>query len=215
MLPSISYNESPHSIYLLTTYKQQPPRIQIFSSVLVCYLTWLPSISGVENITRGVARHLRSIGFPEGSGMGIFFALGVPIDIPNKSVLFSLYFEANYGLPGEWNSSYYLEEPYIKKRGLDRRLAYDILTNKLESFGYSGKGCLLKMICETANDPLTRNGVVGDVLQILFTPSSSQDENLPSEIIAAEYTKNCYNYNKECPQSPLALIRHYELDSNS
>lgn len=62
----------------------------------------------------------------------IFFALGVPVDIPNKSVLFSLYFEANYPLPGEWNSSYYFEEPYFRKRSVDRRLAYDVLVNKLD-----------------------------------------------------------------------------------
>ncbi|KOC61376.1 hypothetical protein WH47_06053 [Habropoda laboriosa] len=137
----------------------------------------------------------------------IFFALGVPIDIPDKSVLFSMYFEANYGLPGEWNSSYYLDEPYLKKRSLDRRLAYDILTNKLESFGYSGKSCLLKIICEIANYPVTNNGVLGEVLQILFTPSSSLDENLPSEITDAEYVKDCNKHYKKCPQSPLTLIK--------
>nr|XP_031846438.1 uncharacterized protein LOC116433002 [Nomia melanderi] len=141
----------------------------MFSQAIVCYFTWLSSVSGVKNITRGVARHLRSIGFPEGSGMGIFFALGLPVDIPNKSVLFSMYFEANYALPGEWNSSYYLDEPYLKKRSVDRRLAYHVLVNKLESVGYSGEGCLLKMICETAHEPLTSNGVIGDILQILFT----------------------------------------------
>lgn len=63
----------------------------------------------------------------------IFFALGVPLDIPDKSVLFSLYFEANYGLPREWSSNYYGdEESNLEKRSLDRRLAYDILISKLE-----------------------------------------------------------------------------------
>ncbi|XP_078052266.1 uncharacterized protein LOC144478339 [Augochlora pura] len=179
--------------------------------VMVCYLTLLSSASGVKNITRGVSRHLRSIGFPEGSGMGIFFALGVPVDIPNKSIIFSLYFEANYGLPGEWNSSYYGDEPYLWKRSLDRQLAYRVLVNKLESAGYSGDGCLLKMICETANEPLFNNGVLGDILQILFTPSSSQDEDLPSEIIEAEHADDCDNYHTVCPQSPLALISRYDI----
>ncbi|CAL7939734.1 unnamed protein product [Xylocopa violacea] len=187
----------------------------MYSSVLVvCYLTWISHVYGVKNITHGVSRHFRSIGFPEGSGMGVFFALGVPLDIPEKSVLFSIYFEANYALPGEWNSSYYLEEPYLRKRSLDRRLAYDILMNKLESFGYSGENCLLKMICEVANYPLTSNGVLGDVLQILFTPSSSRDENLPSEIIEAEHAVHCNSRYKKCPESPLALIRRHDLGDN-
>ncbi|XP_017882724.1 uncharacterized protein LOC108626520 [Ceratina calcarata] len=137
--------------------------------LVFCYFLWLSHVSGVKNITQGVSRHLRSLTYPDGSGMGIFFALGVPLDIPNKSVLFSLYFEANYALPGDLNSTYYLEDPYLQKRSLDRRLAYDVLVNKLTSFGYSGENCLLKMICEVANYPLTSNGVLGDVLQILFT----------------------------------------------
>ena len=64
--------------------------------------------------------------------MQIFFALGVPLDIPGKAVSFSLTLEANYALPGEWNSTYYLNDPHLKKRSLNRRLAYDILMNKLE-----------------------------------------------------------------------------------
>ena len=39
--------------------------------IVVCYLMWVSRVSGVKNITHGVARHLRSIGFPEGSGMGV------------------------------------------------------------------------------------------------------------------------------------------------
>ncbi|CAK9806968.1 hypothetical protein ANTPLA_LOCUS5102 [Anthophora plagiata] len=186
----------------------------MYISIVLC-LVWISVVSGVKNITHGVARHLRSIGFPEGSGMGIFFALGVPIDIPNKSVLFSIYFEANYGLPGEWNSTNYLDEPYLKKRSLDRRLAYDILTNKLENFGYSGESCLLKTICEIANYPITNNGVLGNVLQILFTPSSSEDEDLPSEITEAEYVKDCNKRYKKCPESPLALISQHDHNDNS
>ncbi|XP_076237839.1 uncharacterized protein LOC143181348 [Calliopsis andreniformis] len=179
---------------------------------LVIYLTWLSCVSGVKNITHGVARHLRSIGFPEGSGMGIFFALGVPVDIPNKSVLFSLYFEANYALPGEWNSSYYIDEPYFRKRSLDRRLAYDVLVNKLESFGYSGEACLLKMICEVARHPLTNNGVLGDILQILFTPSSSRDEDLSRDIVEAEHMEDCDNRYEKCPRSPLSAISYHIRD---
>nr|XP_033338433.1 uncharacterized protein LOC117227367 isoform X2 [Megalopta genalis] len=184
---------------------------QMLGHVIVCYLSLLSTASGIKNITRGVSRHLRSIGFPEGSAMGIFFALGVPVDIPNKSIIFSFYFEANYGLPGEWNSSYYGDGPYLWKRSLDRQLAYRVLANKLESAGYSGEGCLLKMICETANEPLSNNGVLGDILQILFTPSSSQDEDLPSEIVEAEYAEDCANYHAMCPQSPLTLISRYGL----
>ncbi|XP_012151391.1 uncharacterized protein LOC105663919 [Megachile rotundata] len=181
--------------------------------LVVCYLMWLSRVSGVKNITQGVARHLRSVSFPDGSGMGIFMAIGLPLDIPNKSIQVSFYFEANYGLP-DWNSSYYLDD-HFAKRSLNRRLAYEVIVNKLESLGFSGEGCLQKMICEVANNPLTNNGVIGDVLQILLTPSSSENENLPSKITEAEYMEDCNNQYKNCPQSPLALISHQNLNGIS
>lgn len=62
----------------------------------------------------------------------IFFAVGIPIDIPDKSIAMAFYFEANYGLPYEWNSSYFYEENYYAKRSLSRQLVYRMLTNKME-----------------------------------------------------------------------------------
>ncbi|KAF7387771.1 hypothetical protein HZH66_010538 [Vespula vulgaris] len=136
----------------------------------------------------------------------IFFALGVPIDIPDKSILFSFYFEANYGLPGNWNSSYYTEVEHFKRRSLDRRLAYDIITKKLENNGYSGKNCLLKTICEIAKYSLKGNGLLGDIVRILFAPSSSQEENLPDDIIKAEFEENCNRRYEDCEKSLLDIV---------
>ncbi|KAL0110212.1 hypothetical protein PUN28_013688 [Cardiocondyla obscurior] len=126
-------------------------------------------VSGVRNITHGVSRHIRSIGFPEGSAAGIFFALGVPVDIPDKSISVSFYFEANYGLPYEWNSSYYYEGTYYAKRSLSRQLVYKMLINKMNNLGYPGMDCLLKVICEAERYSLNENGVLGNILQIIFT----------------------------------------------
>ncbi|XP_046830641.1 uncharacterized protein LOC124429422 [Vespa crabro] len=168
--------------------------------------------SRVKNITHGVSRHIRSIGFPEGSGIGMFFALGVPIDIPDKSILFSFYFEANYGLPSDWNSSYYTEVEHFKRRGLNRRLIYDVIIKKLESSGYSGKNCLLKTICEIGKYSLKGNGLLGDIVRILFAPSSSQEENLPDEIIKAEFEENCNRRYKDCEKSLLDIISSFVHD---
>lgn len=62
----------------------------------------------------------------------IFFALGVPIDIPDKTISVAFYFEANYGLPNEWNSTYFYEGDYYTKRSLSRQLVYKMLINKME-----------------------------------------------------------------------------------
>lgn len=60
----------------------------------------------------------------------IFFAVSIPLDIPNKSVSVSFYFEANYRLPDGKNSSYFDE--YFGVRSFDRRLVYEMLQSKLE-----------------------------------------------------------------------------------
>lgn len=39
----------------------------------------------------------------------------------------------------------------------------------LSSFGYPGLDCLLKIICEVERFSLKENGVLGDILQIIFT----------------------------------------------
>ncbi|XP_032669797.1 uncharacterized protein LOC116843465 isoform X1 [Odontomachus brunneus] len=137
----------------------------------------------------------------------IFFAVGIPVDIPDKSIAVSFYFEANYGLP--WNSSYYHEENYFTKRSLDRQLVYRASIKKLESLGYPGLDCLLRIICEAAKYPLSENGVLGDILQIVFTPSSSRDENLPNEIIEAEREQHCDRRYKKCPVNPFDLVSNH------
>ncbi|XP_015609828.1 uncharacterized protein LOC107274805 isoform X2 [Cephus cinctus] len=135
----------------------------------------------------------------------VFFAIGVPVDVPDKSVSFSFYFEANYPLPNKKNSSEYFE-----KRSLDRTLAYEILESKFASAGFPGRICLLRTICEVAESQITGNGLVGDLLHILFTPSSSRDEGLPCEISEAESTTDCKYHYRECPISLLDLISHYK-----
>ncbi|XP_029155491.1 uncharacterized protein LOC114928447 isoform X2 [Nylanderia fulva] len=176
-------------------------RDQIMTLVLLmCYFMKSTHVSGVRNITHGVSKH-------------ILFALGIPIDIPDKSIAMAFYFEANYGLPYEWNSSYFYEADYYAKRSLSRQLVYRMLMNKMESLGYSGLDCLLRTICEAGRYSLSENGVLGDILQIVLTPSTSRSENLPDEIIEAEHEQHCDQRYKKCSVNPLDLISHY-ISSN-
>ncbi|XP_077267319.1 uncharacterized protein LOC143900168 [Temnothorax americanus] len=178
-------------------------------ALLMWYFMKSTHVSGVKNITHGVSRHIRSIGFPEGSASGIFFALGIPVDIPDKSIAVSFYFEANYGLPYKWNSSYFYEGSYYAKRSLSRQLVYKVFTSKMDSLGYPGLDCLLRTICEAERYSLNKNGVLGDILQIIFTPSMSISEDLPDEIVEAEREQHCDQRYKKCPVNLLDLISHY------
>ena len=39
----------------------------------------------------------------------------------------------------------------------------------LHSYGYQGHECLLRAICETSEHYLRHNGLIGDILHVIFT----------------------------------------------
>ncbi|KAG5669067.1 hypothetical protein PVAND_016967 [Polypedilum vanderplanki] len=95
-----------------------------------------------------------------------------------------------------------------KRRNLEnfifftRKEFYRLIEKRIEANGYDGKKCFLRAICESAqNSFMEVNGILGNILHIILTPSSSIDENLPSEYNKAEnlgYQNNCRKYLKHC-----------------
>ncbi|XP_043462693.1 uncharacterized protein LOC122498820 isoform X1 [Leptopilina heterotoma] len=116
-------------------------------------------------------RPIRSLTFPSTSTMGIFFALAVPLEAPQNSISMSYFFEATYGLPNNLTDFGSVSKSYSqrKKRSIDRKTIYELIENKFTSSGFSGRGCLLRSICETSEQSLRHNGVLGDVFHVLFT----------------------------------------------
>ncbi|KAL6255351.1 hypothetical protein P5V15_013689 [Pogonomyrmex californicus] len=141
--------------------------------------------------------------------MGIFVALAVPLEDPLNSISLSYFFEANYGLPPNIT---YLEpwtEVKRRKRNIDRTTIYRVLESKLESSGYSGRECLLRAICETSEFPLQHNGMIGDIMHVIFTPSTSRHEGLPRDVVEAELVGrngSCAKYQPQCPLGLFDLI---------
>ncbi|CRK91563.1 CLUMA_CG005218, isoform A [Clunio marinus] len=88
-----------------------------------------------------------------------------------------------------------------------RKAVYRLIESRLNSRGIDGKKCLLRAICESATYPLIENnGVVGHILHIVLTPSSSLDEELPKEYSKAEILgreNNCVKYERHCKFSLL------------
>ncbi|XP_044577396.1 uncharacterized protein LOC123260389 [Cotesia glomerata] len=138
-------------------------------------------------------RQLRELTYPDDSEMGLFFALAIPLDDPvaTKAMSVAFFFEANYGLVRDQES---LASRARKQRAafsdhklLTRATVYSILESKFEALGLPGRACLLRSICETSKLSVDRdNGLIGDLLRILLTPSSSANENLPTEYVLAE-----------------------------
>ncbi|XP_054739936.1 uncharacterized protein LOC129245653 [Anastrepha obliqua] len=203
--------------------------------------------------------------FTTNSCYGMFAAIAVPLELPNRNIFVSYNFEANYNLPYTFNippiaTGVDYEDIFIKgdyssrqmsqtevcancthsttatttkpaanvtsdgREGAQRRRRrkstvkslltrthfYYILKDRFERSGYSGEPCLLRLICETNSSGLGEvNGVLGTLVHIIFSPSTSANENLPHSYYQAEMDGAhgmCEHYATECEENPLDLI---------
>ncbi|XP_059621789.1 uncharacterized protein LOC132265228 [Phlebotomus argentipes] len=186
-------------------------------------------------------RQKRFLTFPPDSATGILVAIAVPIDLRYRNVFLSYNFEANYGMPEE--AADYIPGPLerleIVDRGLEgdaqvitrnstvhkrssgqfftRRKIYRTLESYLQCHGHKGRACLLRTICEASESPLhDNNGLLGDLLHVILTPSTSDHEDLHPEYYAAEElgrSGDCSKYSRHCPECILDLISRVLLQS--
>ncbi|XP_034102007.2 uncharacterized protein LOC117566574 [Drosophila albomicans] len=103
------------------------------------------------------------------------------------------------------------EEPSRERRELlSRSNIYHILMDKFQRSGFAGEPCLLRLICEINAAELSEgNGVLGSLMHVIFSPSTSQPEQLPLRFYQAEHDgwqDHCHYYESGCGRSLLHLI---------
>ncbi|KAG7300442.1 hypothetical protein JYU34_016063 [Plutella xylostella] len=181
--------------------------MQFIKKVLLIALT----LSGAM----GISREKRGLIFPPTSLYGTFLAIAVPIDIPDKNVFVSYNFESNYSTLNnitEIDEVLFPNLPVVTarhSRSITRELAYTVLETKFKEHGLGGRECLLRNICEAAETPLHHNGLLGHIMHIVFTPSSSAEEGLDDEYYEAEASGragSCARYEELCPVGLFDLI---------
>ncbi|KPU76908.1 uncharacterized protein Dana_GF27681 [Drosophila ananassae] len=93
---------------------------------------------------------------------------------------------------------------------LTRTNIYRIFIDKLKRSGFQGESCLLRLICETTAAQLDEfNGVLGSIMHVLLSPSTSESENLPLRYYQAEHdgwNDHCHFYEPGCGESLLELV---------
>ncbi|KAH8410974.1 hypothetical protein KR222_004299, partial [Zaprionus bogoriensis] len=93
---------------------------------------------------------------------------------------------------------------------MTRTTFYSMLSDKLQRSGYPGEACVLRFICETNASSLSENnGVLGNIVHIIFTPTSSRDEQLHESYYQAEadgLQQQCGSYDADCPHNVMDLI---------
>ncbi|XP_030238323.1 uncharacterized protein LOC108654884 [Drosophila navojoa] len=93
---------------------------------------------------------------------------------------------------------------------ISRKTFYAMIRDKLDRSGYPAEACLLRLICETNASTLGEiNGLLGNIVHVIFSPSSSRDEHLPNAYYQAEsdgVQQQCAHYDGDCPHNVLDLI---------
>ncbi|XP_037943676.1 uncharacterized protein LOC119676508 [Teleopsis dalmanni] len=100
---------------------------------------------------------------------------------------------------------------YISKYAKYRWLIYKVLEKFSENYGYAGRTCVLRTICEAADAPFHYgSGLLSEILHIILTPSTSADElttHADNEYYHAEQIGRlggpCNEIFKECTKSIL------------
>ncbi|KAJ9585429.1 hypothetical protein L9F63_002776 [Diploptera punctata] len=160
-----------------------------------------------------LSRKLRYVLFPDLSTMGLYLAVATPLEDIDYHVSMSWSFEANYGLPSNYTQ---LALPFTSatRRDVTRRQLYHVIERKFHSYGLEGRECLLRTICDISASPLHHNGLLGDILHLIFMPSTSAEENLSLDYHEAETNgKNllsCQQLYPECRTGLLDMISTWQ-----
>lgn len=67
--------------------------------------------------------------------------------------------------------------------------------------GKNGQECLQRTICEAAESPINHNGLLGEILQLLFTPNEGEnvDQDYMDAKKAGEHGVDCLKLFPDCP----------------
>ncbi|CAH2049134.1 unnamed protein product, partial [Iphiclides podalirius] len=186
--------------------------------MIIC-LVYMPVIG--QNNAAGSGRQRRYLLFTPNTQWGVFATISIPIEA-ESTVSVSWFFEANYYnvanasylepllgdiiFEGKRNQRSANENPGI----ITRKSFYVFIEKMFQRHGYAGRACLLRAICEGTTSHFWHNGVLGDVLHLILTPSASiSEDDVEDFYYEAEYyglEENCYRYIDHCPNSPLELI---------
>ncbi|XP_062557055.1 uncharacterized protein LOC134221905 [Armigeres subalbatus] len=154
------------------------------------------------------SRQKRFLSFPVNGGLvKAVFGVAIPVAFNHKlkrSLNGGVNLQANYRLLQNiiWPVP---EDIFTNRLNNDfeddsRPQLYRVLENVLDTQGKNGRNCIMKTICDIAEAPLSHNGLLGEMIDLIFTPT--EDDKLDEEYhMARKYGMNgvsCSGVYKEC-----------------
>ncbi|XP_066585091.1 uncharacterized protein [Prorops nasuta] len=106
----------------------------------------------------------------------LIFGLGTPLQLDRESVIVGVFTKLLYSLPS--NSTDYTEPGvYHTRDSRSRWSIYKIFERAASLYGFGGKECLLKAICQAAATPFdTNHSFFSQLVEIFLRPSSTAEE---------------------------------------
>jgi DM4/DM12 family len=82
-----------------------------------------------------------------------------------------------------------------------RKIAYEIVEDILSRENKNGHECMLRTICEVAETPVNHNGLIGELMQLFFTPGRHEKlhEDYQHARKAGLNRVNCEKLYPDCP----------------
>ncbi|XP_037789334.1 uncharacterized protein LOC119584744 [Penaeus monodon] len=99
------------------------------------------------------------------------------------------------------------------RRSLDqhRNWSFSILQDGLNTFGLPGRSCVLKTVCEIARQPVDDLGLLGDIINLIFSAGYGEGSEGMYEFVAAEQAGrragDCEGRFPECPLGIAGLLQ--------
>ncbi|XP_062559797.1 uncharacterized protein LOC134224458 [Armigeres subalbatus] len=155
------------------------------------------------------SRQKRFLSFPVNGGLlKVIFGMALPVAFNHKtkrSLNAAMNLQGNYRILQNiiWPVP---EDIFTNRLNSDfkdssRLQLYRVLEHILDTQGKNGRNCIMRTICDLADTPLTHNGMVGELIDLIFTPSETDDVEEEYRT-ARKYGMNgvnCSAVYKECP----------------
>uniref|UniRef100_A0A182MTE3 Uncharacterized protein n=1 Tax=Anopheles culicifacies TaxID=139723 RepID=A0A182MTE3_9DIPT len=190
----------------------------VLSSWLMCIVAshLAHATAPSEDIDEPLERAKRWLNYPINGGLAkVVLGFVVPIFFrhPLPRVIVNTYnLQANYRIPA--TIIYPHPDSVFKNRGLERTVAvrwpeidqsrrqlYALLEQAMSRWGRNGRACLLRAVCEVAETPLKHNGLIGEIIDVIFTPVPS-DPLDPDYLVAqsqGQQGRDCTELYPTCP----------------
>ncbi|XP_058449219.1 uncharacterized protein LOC131429187 [Malaya genurostris] len=114
-------------------------------------------------------------------------------------------FQGNYNIPSNiiWPVPSSIFKVRVNNDYVDRsrEQLYRLLEKTIDYLGSNGRECLLRAICEVSEAPLGHNGMIGEIIDVIFTPYDSEqiDQVYRQAKLSGLKGDNCEQLYKDCP----------------